>query len=326
MVDWLRRSLGGGRRPTERPPEPASPEPEAVAEPTLDEDAAAALEAEAGLDEPEGVACPSCAFWIVPPPRSSRLCPRCRERIVVRHVGGPRGLLHRGSRQGVRGGAPAGARRAALDGGAPRVAAPREDRGGDRGPAPAAGGQYPSAEVVEASKDALPVVRRQRRARGPSREALERRRAASPRAGRRAVRRGGIARAAAGRHRRPAQGGRGGAAAGARADGDARGAHRRRLLQGLPWRRRQGVQDRRRAAGQAAPARGLPARPVRLRVVGVGARAAEAPSSEAPPRRDRARRRRRATPWRQPVRRLGGAREPSPRPRPSRRRPRSPGP
>ena len=88
MVDWLRRSLGGGRRPTERPPEPVSPEPEAVPEPTLDEDVAGTLEGEAGLDEPDGAACPSCAFWIVPPPRSSRLCPRCRERIVVRHVEG----------------------------------------------------------------------------------------------------------------------------------------------------------------------------------------------------------------------------------------------
>ncbi|MBY0398502.1 MAG: hypothetical protein K2X91_18810, partial [Thermoleophilia bacterium] len=34
------------------------------------------------------VACPNCGSVLDPPPRSTRLCPRCRRRIVVRHSGG----------------------------------------------------------------------------------------------------------------------------------------------------------------------------------------------------------------------------------------------
>jgi hypothetical protein len=34
------------------------------------------------------VACPNCGIVLDPPPRSSRLCPRCRRRIVVRHSEG----------------------------------------------------------------------------------------------------------------------------------------------------------------------------------------------------------------------------------------------
>ena len=34
------------------------------------------------------VACPNCGVVLAPPPDHSRLCPRCRRRIVVRHTGG----------------------------------------------------------------------------------------------------------------------------------------------------------------------------------------------------------------------------------------------
>jgi hypothetical protein len=86
MVDWLRRSLGGGQRPASRPPQPVAPAAEPSAEEAPGESSVA--EAEAVVAEPEGIACPSCAFWIAPPPPSSRLCPRCRERIVVRRSEG----------------------------------------------------------------------------------------------------------------------------------------------------------------------------------------------------------------------------------------------
>lgn len=38
--------------------------------------------------KPGPVACPNCATVLDPPPTSTRLCPRCRRRIVVRHAGG----------------------------------------------------------------------------------------------------------------------------------------------------------------------------------------------------------------------------------------------
>jgi len=38
--------------------------------------------------QPSPVACPNCATVLDPPPSSTRLCPRCRRRIVVRHAGG----------------------------------------------------------------------------------------------------------------------------------------------------------------------------------------------------------------------------------------------
>lgn len=34
------------------------------------------------------VACPNCGIVLDPPPKSTRLCPRCRRRIVVRHADG----------------------------------------------------------------------------------------------------------------------------------------------------------------------------------------------------------------------------------------------
>ena len=40
------------------------------------------------IEEIEGVACPSCGAWLVPPPRSSRRCPQCREPIIVRRTEG----------------------------------------------------------------------------------------------------------------------------------------------------------------------------------------------------------------------------------------------
>ncbi len=219
MVDWLRRR--SRPKPAEGGPVedgvavadeiavpvgdqlPEEPEPGPEADAGPDEDP----ETEADADgEPEGVACPSCAFWIEPAPRSSRLCPRCRERIVVRQDGGPHGLLHGGRRQGVRGRTPARARRAALDGGAARVASAGEDRGGTAGPATAPRGAAPVRRGRGGVEGPVPLVGRPRRAGGPPGQALDGGRAAAPRAGRRAVRRGGLARAAAGRHRRPPQG------------------------------------------------------------------------------------------------------------------------
>ena len=101
MVDWLRRR--SRPKPAEGGPvedgvavtdEPAVPvgdqlpeEPELGPEADAGPDEGPETEADAD-GEPEGVACPSCAFWIEPAPRSSRLCPRCRERIVVRRTEG----------------------------------------------------------------------------------------------------------------------------------------------------------------------------------------------------------------------------------------------
>jgi hypothetical protein len=50
------------------PPEPAEPAPVPAA--------------------PVVVSCPNCGIVLDPPPKSSRLCPRCRRRIVVRRVDG----------------------------------------------------------------------------------------------------------------------------------------------------------------------------------------------------------------------------------------------
>jgi hypothetical protein len=39
-------------------------------------------------EPPLSVACPNCGVLLDPPPTSSRLCPRCRRKIVVRHTDG----------------------------------------------------------------------------------------------------------------------------------------------------------------------------------------------------------------------------------------------
>ncbi len=78
-IGFLRKILGldrsGERRAepfelwqTPFPPEPAEPPPAPPA--------------------PIVVACPNCGIVLDPPPKSSRLCPRCRHKIVVRRVDG----------------------------------------------------------------------------------------------------------------------------------------------------------------------------------------------------------------------------------------------
>ena len=46
------------------------------------------MEAPAPAPAPVTVACPNCGVVLDPPPKSTRLCPRCRRRIVVRHSEG----------------------------------------------------------------------------------------------------------------------------------------------------------------------------------------------------------------------------------------------
>jgi hypothetical protein len=46
------------------------------------------FEPAAPAQAPASVACPNCGVLLDPPPVSSRLCPRCRRRIVVRHTDG----------------------------------------------------------------------------------------------------------------------------------------------------------------------------------------------------------------------------------------------
>ncbi len=73
-IAFLLRLLGFGRRA-----DGPAPEPEEIAPPPPVEEAPPA---------PTGIACPSCAVLIDPPPTRTRLCPSCRRRIVVRSVEG----------------------------------------------------------------------------------------------------------------------------------------------------------------------------------------------------------------------------------------------
>ena len=73
-ITFLRRLLGRDAPPetvvVPSPVAPAPPPPGPAPQP------------------PGVVACPNCGVVLDPPPTSSRLCPRCRHRIVVRHVEG----------------------------------------------------------------------------------------------------------------------------------------------------------------------------------------------------------------------------------------------
>ncbi len=88
-MDLLRRLLGFGG-PDEHPDE-SSAVGELVAAPGPD------TAGPAGLREaPQraiALACPSCAALLDPPPVRNRLCPRCRQPIVVRRMGGRIALL-----------------------------------------------------------------------------------------------------------------------------------------------------------------------------------------------------------------------------------------
>jgi hypothetical protein len=81
-MDFLRRLLGlagPDEDPSGSPAEgavAAAPEPHPV-EP----------------ERPTALSCPSCAFLLDPPPVRNRLCPRCRQPIVVRRVDGRLALL-----------------------------------------------------------------------------------------------------------------------------------------------------------------------------------------------------------------------------------------
>ena len=79
-IDFLRRLLGG--------PEAASP---TDADEGADSDAAAPDPTPAPASDtvrPAGAACPSCATILDPPPTKRRLCPNCRQPIVVRQIDG----------------------------------------------------------------------------------------------------------------------------------------------------------------------------------------------------------------------------------------------
>jgi len=88
-MDFLRRLLGLAG-PADDPDDTSAdgsgadgPEPEPVdpGHPT------------GGPDRPAALPCPSCAVLLDPPPVRNRLCPRCRQPIVVRHVDGRLALL-----------------------------------------------------------------------------------------------------------------------------------------------------------------------------------------------------------------------------------------
>lgn len=78
QITFLRRLLGlaDQHAAAEVPDAVTSPNPE----PALDAAAVPTLAA--------GVACPNCGIALDPPPRSTRLCPSCRNRIVVRRSEG----------------------------------------------------------------------------------------------------------------------------------------------------------------------------------------------------------------------------------------------
>lgn len=73
-IGFLRRLFGLEPRPTESAAPPWAP---ADDEGSADDTPA-----------PPPVACPNCAVILNPPPTHTRLCPRCRHRIVVRRVDG----------------------------------------------------------------------------------------------------------------------------------------------------------------------------------------------------------------------------------------------
>jgi hypothetical protein len=86
-IDLLRRVLGLG--PSAGPPD----EDAAAAEPDADEPAEVQEPvAQAAPSAPESpravVACPSCGAIIDPPPSRRRLCPSCRQPIIVRQIDG----------------------------------------------------------------------------------------------------------------------------------------------------------------------------------------------------------------------------------------------
>ncbi len=222
---------------------------------------------------------------------------------------------------------------APLDDRATGVAAPREDRRRAGGPAPAARRpSTPSAEVVEASKalylsavdNAVRAARRVKHWTDVGRLRREQAAALFAEAGSPVPPPDDIVAL----HKES----RGGAAARARADRDARRADRRRLLQGLPRRRRQGRSRSSRSSGPSASR-------TRAALAGCArasggcrwprrrAAAAASPllrrrSSTAGATADPRASARRARPWLIAV----GLRAAAPRRRSSRRRRRSPGP
>ncbi|HEY6569449.1 MAG TPA: hypothetical protein VIZ22_04125 [Candidatus Limnocylindrales bacterium] len=84
MVDWFRRAIARAPTPT-APSEP--PGDEAPDDPDTEAVEPVTAGAEV-IEELEGVSCPSCGTWLIPPPRSNRRCPQCREPIVVRRTEG----------------------------------------------------------------------------------------------------------------------------------------------------------------------------------------------------------------------------------------------
>lgn len=79
-----------GRETVVPAPPPSRPATGTVRRPPATASAAATRSRRAGGANPAVPTpyCPSCAFLLSPPPQTSRRCPRCREKIVVKHVEG----------------------------------------------------------------------------------------------------------------------------------------------------------------------------------------------------------------------------------------------
>lgn len=88
-MDFLRR-LFGFSGPGDTPDDTPADAPEAVASNPDDVESLPVTPVPAG-----GLPCPSCAALLDPPPVRSRLCPSCRQPIVVRRVDGRLALLTR---------------------------------------------------------------------------------------------------------------------------------------------------------------------------------------------------------------------------------------
>ncbi len=119
-----------------------------------------------------GVACPNCGVLLDPPPTSTRLCPRCRRRIVVRRSEGPDDLPDRSVGRGLRGRAPQGCRCRGLDPAAAVVApaGPARGRSGRSTQPPGRGAPERGGRPV--GPDALPVHRGSGGQGGSSRQEL----------------------------------------------------------------------------------------------------------------------------------------------------------
>lgn len=93
----MRRLLGLDSPRRDESAVPRGDEPDASGSADAEIDEGGAGKGAAAEPEPEPpaavVACPYCGVALVPPPPRTRLCPSCRQRIVVRRVGGATSYL-----------------------------------------------------------------------------------------------------------------------------------------------------------------------------------------------------------------------------------------